>query len=38
MLPDNIKEDDINAKYENGMLKVSIPKKEPSETKNSAGS
>jgi len=29
-LPDNVFEDKINAKYEDGMLNVSIPKKEPS--------
>ena len=27
-LPENAKEDQINAKYENGMLKITIPKKE----------
>jgi HSP20 family protein len=27
-LPDNVKEDDINAKYDNGVLHVTIPKKE----------
>jgi len=27
-LPENVDEDNINAKYENGMLKVTIPKKE----------
>lgn len=32
-LPENIMEDGINAKYENGMLKVSIPKKSVSITK-----
>lgn len=32
-LPENVLEDKINAKYDNGMLKVQIPKKEPSETK-----
>lgn len=29
-LPDNVLEDKINAKYENGMLHISIPKKEVS--------
>jgi len=28
-LPDNVKEDDIEANYENGILKVILPKKEP---------
>ncbi|MFN5183382.1 MAG: Hsp20/alpha crystallin family protein [Bacteroidota bacterium] len=27
-LPDNAREEQINAKYENGMLKITIPKKE----------
>lgn len=28
ILPENVREDQINAKYENGMLRVVIPKKE----------
>ncbi|MFN6039427.1 MAG: Hsp20/alpha crystallin family protein, partial [Bacteroidota bacterium] len=32
-LPENAKEDQINAKYENGMLKITIPKKEISQVK-----
>ena len=32
-LPENTKEDQINARYENGMLKISIPKKEISVSK-----
>lgn len=32
-LPENVVEDKINAKYENGMLKVSLPKKEVSVSK-----
>ena len=32
-LPDNVSEDDINAKYDNGMLQVTIPKKEVSASK-----
>jgi HSP20 family protein len=32
-LPENVKEDKINAKYENGMLHVSLPKKEISVSK-----
>jgi len=26
-LPDNVREDDINAGYENGILKLNLPKK-----------
>ena len=33
-LPENVAEEKINAKYDNGMLRISIPKKEG--TKNSA--
>jgi HSP20 family protein len=32
-LPDNVKEEDINAKYDNGILSISIPKKEISAPK-----
>jgi HSP20 family protein len=32
-LPDNAKEDQINAKYDNGILSVTIPKKEESASK-----
>jgi len=32
-LPENISEDKINAKYDNGMLNISIPKKEVSAPK-----
>jgi HSP20 family protein len=32
-LPENVVEDKINAKYDNGMLKVSLPKKEVSTNK-----
>ena len=32
-LPDNVKEDDINAKYEDGILKLQIPKKTPGPAK-----
>jgi HSP20 family protein len=32
-LPENVSEDKINAKYENGMLHISIPKKEVSAPK-----
>lgn len=32
-LPDNVKESDINAKYDNGVLHVTIPKKEVSAAK-----
>jgi HSP20 family protein len=31
-LPDNVIEESINAKYDNGLLKVSIPKKENTKT------
>lgn len=32
-LPDNVNENDINAKYDNGMLHITIPKKEVSASK-----
>lgn len=32
-LPENVSEDKINAKYENGMLHITIPKKKISESK-----
>jgi HSP20 family protein len=32
-LPENVQEDKINAKYDDGMLHVSIPKKEPEQSK-----
>ena len=32
-LPENAREDQINAKYENGMLKITIPKKEITQSK-----
>ena len=33
MLPENIKEDSISAKFENGILEVVLEKVEPKETK-----
>lgn len=32
-LPENVLEDKVNAKYDNGMLRISIPKKEVSASK-----
>ena len=32
-LPDNVKDEDINAKYDNGMLLITVPKKEPGKSR-----
>ena len=32
-LPESVKEDEIKAKYENGVLKLTVPKKEEAKTK-----